>query len=90
MQSISKTLKSDYNLFAKAVELKIDSFKVVVLFQLRLKIPRELLNPDFITDFVLGFFNSVREPCYSRCGSTLFGNPVIEECDLVVRLNSSR
>jgi hypothetical protein len=37
------------------IRLKIDSFYVVVLFYLRLRMLRELLNSDSVTDFVLGF-----------------------------------
>jgi hypothetical protein len=86
VRSISNTLIPYHHLFAKAIELMINSLEMVVLLELRFKIAGELLDPAFVARFALDLLNLVREPRHGRCGSTLLGNPVVEKCDLMMRL----
>jgi hypothetical protein len=86
VQSISNTLTLHHDLFAKVIELMINSLEMVVLLELRFKIPRELLDPVFVASCALGLVNSVQEPRYGKCGSNLLGNPVVKRRDLMMRL----
>jgi hypothetical protein len=88
MQSILKILKCDHNLFTKAIKLIINSSKMIILFQLRFKIPCELLYPLFIINFALNLLNPVRKSYYNRGNTTLFNNPMIKKYNLMMRLYS--
>ena len=83
---MSKTLKSHYNLFTKAVEFMINSFKVIIFFQLRFKISYKLLNSLSITDFVFCLLDSIWKSYYYWCSFTFFDNSMIKKCDLMMCL----
>ena len=59
VQSISNTLVIHHGLFAKAIELMVNSLEMVVLLELRSKIPLGLLDPVFVARFAFGLLRDV-------------------------------